>query len=90
MLEEVKSYLRIDGSEEDSLLATLIEASKLFMKNATGKEIVETNAIHKLGLMLFVNHSYENRLPIGKQGENLTFSLQNILLQIQYSDDVIL
>lgn len=83
MIEEVKIYLRIDGSEEDFFLASLISASKEYIKNAVGVPVDETNDLHKLAVMLMVAHSYENRLPIG-EGEKLAFSLESILLQMRY------
>jgi uncharacterized phage protein (predicted DNA packaging) len=83
MLEEVKNYLRIDGSEEDSFLASLILASKEYIKNATGITVDENNDLHKLAVKLLVSQSYENRLPIG-EGAKLAFSLESILLQMKY------
>ncbi|MDE3838656.1 DNA-packaging protein [Bacillus methanolicus] len=83
MLEEVKQYLRIDGSEEDSFLTSLILAAKEYIKNTTGIRVDETNDLHKLAVNLMVAHSYENRLPIG-QGDTLAFSLESILLQMRY------
>lgn len=83
MLEEVKAYLRIDGSEEDTFLTSLILASKEYIKNATGITVDETKDLHKLAVNLMVSHSYENRLPIGK-GNTLAFSLESILTQMKY------
>lgn len=83
MLGEVKNYLRIDGSEEDFFLTSLIGASKIYIKNAVGFEVDETNDLHKLAVMLMVSNAYENRLPVG-EGEKLAFSLESILLQMRY------
>ena len=83
MLQEVKNFLRIDGVEEDTFLISLISAAKIYIKNATGIIVEETNDLHKLAVNLLVAHSYENRLPIGKD-EKLAFSLESIILQIKY------
>ena len=83
MLEEVKGFLRIDGSEEDVFLSSLILASKEYLKNATGLTVDETNDLHKLAVNLMVSHSYENRLPIG-DGDALAFSLESIITQMKY------
>ena len=83
MLQEVKNFLRIDGVEEDTFLASLISAAKIYIKNATGVIVEETNDLHKLAINLLVSNSYENRLPLG-QGEKLAFSLDSILFQLKY------
>lgn len=83
MMEDVKNYLRIDGSEDDSILASLIDAAKIYLNNATGLEVNENDSLHRLAVCLLVANSYENRLPIG-QGEKLAFSLESILLQMRY------
>jgi uncharacterized phage protein (predicted DNA packaging) len=83
MLEDVKIYLRIDGDEEDTLLESLLLASKEYIKNSVGTVVDEENNLHKLAVNLIVANSYENRLPIG-QGEKLAFSLESILLQMKY------
>jgi uncharacterized phage protein (predicted DNA packaging) len=83
MLEEVKTYLRIDGSEEDYFLTSLIMAAQEYIKNATGLTVDETNELHKLAVNLLVTHWYENRETIGSAGK-MAFSLESIFLQMQY------
>lgn len=82
-LDDIKLYLRIDGDEEDSLLISLIAASEIYLKNAAGIDVDETNDLHKLAVNLLVSNSYENRLPIGT-GNNLSFSLESIIMQMRY------
>ena len=36
-LEDIKSYLRIDGDEEDGLLRIMIDAGKEFIRSAVGE-----------------------------------------------------
>jgi uncharacterized phage protein (predicted DNA packaging) len=91
MVEEVKQYLRIDGSEDDVILASFIAAAKSFVKNATGVEVVETNELHKLAVKLLVANYYENRLPVGdEKSVPLPYSLESILFQIGYAGEVTL
>jgi uncharacterized phage protein (predicted DNA packaging) len=85
-LDEIKVYLRIDGSEEDNFLTSLISAANIYLKNATGYDVDETNDLHKLAVSLLVSHSYENRLPIGS-GNNLSFSLESIIMQMRYCNE---
>jgi uncharacterized phage protein (predicted DNA packaging) len=88
MLLEVKTYLRIDGTEDDILLSSLILAAKEYIKNATGIEIDETKDLHKLAVSLLVAHWHENREVIGK-ADKLAFSLESILFQLQYGSDTV-
>lgn len=83
MLEEVKNFLRIDGDEDNILLASLIFAAKIYIKNATDVVVDELNDLHKLAVNLLVAHSYEHRLPVGQE-EKLAFSLESIILQLKY------
>jgi uncharacterized phage protein (predicted DNA packaging) len=83
LLPKIKEFLRIDGGEEDLFLSSLILASKAYIKNATGVNVIDTDNLHILAVSLLVAHSYENRLPMGK-GETLPFSLESILVQIKY------
>ena len=39
-VEEVKEYARIDGSEEDNLLTSLIESSRIDIENFLGKALI--------------------------------------------------
>jgi len=86
MLEEVKEYLRIDGTEEDLLLTSLISAAKQYVKTGTGCIVDEENDLHKLAINLLVTHWYENREVVGKANA-LSFSLQSIFLQMTYGSD---
>ncbi|WP_339273632.1 head-tail connector protein [Paenibacillus sp. FSL W8-0426] len=79
-LDELKKYLRIDGSEDDDILALLVEASKEFMAGAGVKEA--NTALYKLAVMMHVALNYENRNPAIKI-ESINYALQSIILQIK-------
>jgi uncharacterized phage protein (predicted DNA packaging) len=83
MLDDVKTYLRIDGTEDDVFLSSLISGAKLFINNATGKTVNESNDLHKLAVSLLCSHWYENREVVGK-ADKLAFSLDSILFQISF------
>jgi uncharacterized phage protein (predicted DNA packaging) len=83
MLDEVKAYLRIDGTEDDILLGSLIAAAESYIKNATGIDVDESNDLHKLAVSLLVVHWYENRQTVGNLNK-IAFSLDSILMQIEY------
>ncbi|MDZ4456737.1 head-tail connector protein [Bacillus cereus] len=82
-LEEAKKYLRVDGNEEDDLIASFVIAAEIYIKNATSKNVDLKSELAKLAARILIAHWYENREPVGK-AEQLAFSLQSILVQLQY------
>lgn len=84
-LDEVKNWLRIDFSEDDALLTTLISAAEEYLKNATGVEFDENNHLAKLFCMTLISDWYENREMIGKATDQTRPIIQSILTQLTYS-----
>ncbi|RWS41492.1 phage gp6-like head-tail connector protein [Bacillus mycoides] len=82
-LEEAKKYLRVDGNEEDDLIASFVTAAEIYIKNATSKNVELKSDLAKLAARILISHWYENREAVGK-AEQLAFSLQSILIQLQY------
>jgi uncharacterized phage protein (predicted DNA packaging) len=80
MLEEVKQYLRIDGSEDDSFLASRISGAKEYIKNATDIEMDENNDLHREVVCYVVYIRYEN-IPFNEYQQ----TLRSYLEQIKYS-----
>jgi len=82
MVEEIKTYLRIDGSEDDTVLALLIDAAKEYLLGAGVPEEVNETAKYKLAVLLLVALNYENRNPAAGI-EKLSFSLESVILQLK-------
>ncbi|PEL80022.1 head-tail connector protein [Bacillus wiedmannii] len=82
-LKEAKEYLRVDGDEEDTLISSFITAAEIYIKNATSKKVDLKSELAKLAVRILISHWYENREAVGK-AEQLAFSLQSILVQLQY------
>lgn len=90
-LEEVKGYARIDITEDDQLLQTIITAAVEYLKNATGKEYPETDEngvvikyeLEKIYLQLLIAYWYEQRTPAGKVGEDFSYMTKSLMLQLQ-------
>ncbi|OOR14196.1 DNA-packaging protein [Bacillus cereus] len=82
-LEEAKKYLRADGDEEDDLITSFVTAAEIYIKNATSKNVDLKSELAKLAARILISHWYENREAVGK-AEQLAFSLQSILVQLQY------
>lgn len=85
-LEELKAYLRIDGSEDDEILALLMDAAKEYLMNAGIPEpsAEATPKQYNLAVMLYVALHYENRDP-SMNMDKFNFALQSIILQLKNS-----
>lgn len=81
-LEELKNYLRIDGSEDDEVLALLVDAAEEYLADAGVPEEAKEKAKYKLAVMLLVALNYENRNPAMKI-DKLSFGLESIILQLK-------
>lgn len=85
-LEEAKTYLRVDNSEEDDLIENLIEAAKVYLENATGNTFDSSNYLARLFCLTLVTDWYENRgLVVGKVGEEIRPVINSLLVQLNYS-----
>ncbi|CAM5794846.1 head-tail connector protein [Brevibacillus borstelensis] len=83
-LAELKTYLRIDGSEDDGVLALLMEAAKEYLTNAGVPPPTAPSSLYNLAVMLYVALHYENRDPAQKI-ERFNYALQSIILQLKTS-----
>ncbi|UYL93967.1 head-tail connector protein [Geobacillus phage vB_GthS_PK3.5] len=86
-LEEAKNWLRVDFSDDDALITTLINAAEEYLKNATGVEFNENNHLAKLFCMTLISDWYENREMIGKATDQTRPIIQSILTQLSYAYD---
>lgn len=85
-LEEAKTWLRVDGDDEDGTIEMLIGAAKEYLKNTTGREFDNENDLAKLYCLVLVADWYENRELIGSQpSEKVRFTIQSITAQLQYA-----
>lgn len=82
-LEEIKLFLRVAGSEEDTLLIGLQSAAEEYMTNAGVKKDY-TKGLYKLAIRLLISHWYENRVVVGKS-DKIPFGIDNIIIQLKYS-----
>ena len=69
-LDDVKLYLRVDTSDDDALIQSLITAAETYIKQQTGKTKkivgaeetdISTDDLYNLCVKLLVAHWYENR-----------------------------
>jgi len=89
-LDEIKQFLRIDWEEEDILLSTLQQAAEEYLTNA-GVNKNYSKALYKLAIQLLISNWYENRstVLIGSISKKIEFSLQAIITQLVYTQEVI-
>ena len=60
-LEEAKAYLRVDGNEEDDLIARLIASTDRLCKDIVRDEKPEESATYKMAVLFAVAYLYEQR-----------------------------
>lgn len=62
-VEEAKAYLRLDAdlTEDDELLAGLIQAAADFLEQTTGKVYSDDRQLYVLAVKMLTAHWYENR-----------------------------
>lgn len=83
-LELVKEYLRIDGSEDDPVLALLIGAAEEYLTNAgvVKPEEGKKSDLYNLAVCLRV---HRERARDAKEVERVEKSLTSIILQLKTS-----
>lgn len=87
----LKQHLRIDGTEEDDLLESYVEAASLLLRRETGKNYVlsdgsyvdiESDGLFQQAEKMLVAHWYENRQPIVTAAEEIPFAVTHLASQI--------
>jgi len=85
-LDETKTWLRVDGSDEDATIEMLISAAETYLHNATEVEFDAENSLAKLFCLVLVADWYENRELIGSQpSDKVRFTIQSMLAQLQHA-----
>lgn len=88
-LDETKQYLRVDNTEEDVLITSLIQAAETYLENATGNLFDSTNQLAKLFCLVLVADWYENREHTGKAGDNVRMIVESMIAQLQHAYPII-
>ncbi|MFB0845760.1 head-tail connector protein [Paenibacillus oleatilyticus] len=83
-LDETKTWVRIDGSDEDGIIEIIRGAAETYLGNAVEVVFDETNALAKLYCLVLCADWYENRDLIGQQpSDKVRFTCQSIMAQLQ-------
>lgn len=84
-LEETKQYLRVDSTEDDVVITSLIDAAETYLENGTGNKFDETNHLAKLFCWVLITDWYENReVSIGRVGEKVRPIVESMLAQLKH------
>jgi uncharacterized phage protein (predicted DNA packaging) len=84
-LEELKRFLRVDGTDEDTDISSLQLAAEVYLANA-GVVKDYANDLYTLVVKLLVTHWYENRETfINMKSTKIDFSIETILCSLKYS-----
>lgn len=88
-LEQAKSFLRMEHSEDDVFISSLILTSESFIKNATSLHANPSTNEFQLAQLLLIVHWYENRniVIIGKISKSMEYALDSLLFQIRMTAD---
>lgn len=85
-LEETKTWLRVDGSDEDAVIQTLVGAAETYLHNAVEVEFDDSNQLAKLYCLVLCADWYENRELIGSQpSDKVRLTCQSIMAQLQHA-----
>jgi len=83
-LEETRQYLRIDDSESDMLLISLIAAAEEYLKNATGNQFDSANPLARLFCLVLITDWFENREHTGKASDKVRPIVDSMLAQLRH------
>ena len=89
LVEEIKTYLKIDGDAEDTLLLSFLTAAESYIKQTTGKTLkgeanIDTDELYCQCVKLMVSHWYENRSSqvVGAVINNFDYSIAALINHI--------
>lgn len=99
-VDDAKLYLRVDTSDDDALIQSLITAAESYIKQQTGKtkkivgteeQDISTDELYNICLKMLVAHWYENRGPevVGTVVARFSHSVNAIIHHISMCGDYV-
>ena len=85
-LEACKTYMRVDGDEDDELIATLMAAAKEYLANAGIPEPEEASPLYTMAVHSLTLHYYDHRDAVGGEAP-LPLGLRPIINQLKHSGE---
>ena len=84
-IEDIKSFLYIDGSSEDILVGNLQLGAEIYLTN-TGIIKDYTNDLYILVIKMLTYHWYNNRESfVNIKSTKLDFSIESMIYNLKYS-----
>lgn len=85
-LEACKAYMRVDGSDDDQLIAGLMAAAKEYLAGAGISDLETTEPLYTLAVHSLTLHYYDHRDAVGGEA-SLPTGLRPIINQLKHSAD---
>jgi uncharacterized phage protein (predicted DNA packaging) len=87
-LDDTKNFLRVDFTDDDVLIQTLINAAQAYITTATGKVFDSTNPLAQTVCFMLIAEWYANREITRQLDAGPTSVLNTLLTQLAMSYDV--
>lgn len=81
--EDVKTYLRIDGEDEEDFLVLLLGAARKYVLAQIGGCNEEDERVRML-LLALVSDMYEKRSLTAAKGEGIRHIVNTVIMQLQF------
>ena len=82
-LDDLKKYLRISHNVDDDYLTDLLEMSKKYIEEQTGKKYDEKNVVYEQAVRFMVAHFYTNRATVSEKAINVVpYTLESLIKHI--------
>ena len=85
-LEACKQYMRVDGNDDDELIASLMAAAKEYLAGAGIEEGAEPAPLYLMAVRSLTLHYYDHRDAVGGEAP-LPLGLRPILNQLKHSGE---
>jgi len=84
-LDELKSYCKVDGDDEDNDITEFQAGAEAYLINA-GIVVDYSNALYGLAVKMLVNNWHKNRETfVNLKTTKVSYSLSEIILSLQYN-----
>lgn len=81
-LENVKLFLRVDGTDNDDIINDLIEYAMAYVQRTTGQTVDLVDPLNRMAIKLLVRHWFDGN------DEDVPYGINSILTQIKYSPTI--
>ena len=81
VLNDVKKYLRISHTVDDTYITELIDFAKKYIKEQTGVDFTTTDTTYRMAVYQVVAHFYDKRESISDKSNVIVPYTMNTLIQ---------